>query len=132
MAELVELGGDESWKLAASQPVCRVAWATGAGPTVIPVNHVVHDRTLWVRTSAYSSLVREVDDVRIAVLIDQIDPETRLGWSVQLRGVAHVHWHVDEVPEQVRALHTWASGTRPLWIEMQPDEVHGRRLLAGD
>ena len=132
MAELVELGEDESWELASSQPVCRVAWSTGAGPTVLPVTHVIHDHTVWFRTSAYSSLVREVDDERIAILIDEVDLETRLAWSVQLRGVAHVHWHVEEVPEPVRTLHTWASGSRPLWIEMRPDEVHGRRLVSGD
>jgi nitroimidazol reductase NimA-like FMN-containing flavoprotein (pyridoxamine 5'-phosphate oxidase superfamily) len=132
MAELVELTDDESWELARSQPFCRVAWTSPTGPTVIPLNHVVDGRTLWFRTSAYSELVREVDDTRAAVLVDEIDTSTRLGWSVQLRGVAHVHWHVDEVPEQVRSLHTWASGSRPLWIELAPDEVHGRRLVAGD
>jgi uncharacterized protein len=132
MAELVELGQDESWEMARRQPVCRVAWASSTGPVIIPVNHVVHEHSLWIRTSAYSSLVREVDDVRIAILVDDIDSETRLGWSVQLRGTAHVHWHLDEVPEEVRSLHTWASGPRPLWLELAPDEVNGRRLVAGD
>ena len=132
MAELVELDEDESWELAGGQPLCRVAWATGAGPTVIPVSHIIYDRTLWFRTSAYSSLVREVDDERIAILIDDVDVETRLGWSVQLRGIAHVHWHPDEVPNEVHSLHSWAPGARPLWIELKPDEVHGRRLVSGD
>jgi general stress protein 26 len=99
---------------------------------VIPVNHVIHEHTLWFRTAAYSALVREVDDEQVAVLIDDVDAETRLGWSVQLRGVAHVHWHTEEVPEQVRELHTWASGARPLWVEVHAGEVHGRRLLSGD
>jgi hypothetical protein len=132
MAELVELEQDESWKLVAQQPICRVAWSSGNGPFVLPVNHVVHERSIWIRTSAYSALVREVDDTRIAVLIDDIDLSTRLGWSVQLRGIAHVHWHVEEVPAEVRTLHTWASGPRPLWLELTPDEVNGRRLVAGD
>jgi len=132
MAELVELGRDESWALVSGQPFCRVAWTSGSGPTAIPVNHVVHGHSIWIRTSAYSSLVREVDDNRVAVLVDDIHTETRLGWSVQLRGTAHVHWHIDEVPAEVRDLHTWASGPRPLWIELTPDEVTGRRLVSGD
>lgn len=132
MGQLVELGQDESWELASRQPFCRVAWATGAGPTVIPVNHIVHDGALWFRTAAESSLIREVDDEPIAILVDEMDNETRLGWSVQMRGVAHVHWHAEEVPEAVRSLHSWASGARPLWIELRPDEVHGRRLVSGD
>jgi hypothetical protein len=132
MAELVELGRDESWELVGQQPVCRFAWASGDGPVILPVNHVVHDGSLWVRTAAYSSLVREVDDVRVAVLVDDIDTETRLGWSVQLRGVAQVHYHPEDVPDEVRSLHTWASGSRPLWIQLTPDEVNGRRLVSGD
>ncbi|GAB7006171.1 hypothetical protein JCM18899A_36440 [Nocardioides sp. AN3] len=132
MADLVELGRDESWDLVPQQPICRVAWSTGNGPFVLPVNHVVHGRSIWIRTAAYSSLVREVDDTRVAVLVDSIDTSTRLGWSVQLRGVAHVHWHAEEVPTEVRTLHTWASGPRPLWIHLTPDEIHGRRLVAGD
>lgn len=132
MAELVALDAEESWQLAGTQNVCRVAWTTGSGPMVIPVNHVLHDRTIWFRTSAYSTLVREVDDERVAVLVDEVHEETRLGWSVQVRGTAHVHWHVEEVPEPVQVLHTWASGARPLWVEIRADEIHGRRLLAGD
>ena len=132
MGDLVELGRDEGWDLASSQPFCRVAWTSSSGPTVIPVSHVVHDHAVWFRTSAFSTLVREVDDERVAVLVDQVDTEHSLGWSVQLRGVAHVHYHLDEVPEPVRALHPLASGARPLWIELRPDEVHGRRLVAED
>jgi len=132
MTQLVEIGQDESWELASGQQFCCVAWATGAGPTVIPVNYIVHGETLWFRTAAESSLVREVDDEPIAILIDEVDTETRLGWSVQMRGVAHVHWHPEEVPAPVRSLHSWASGARPLWIELRPDEVHGRRLIPSD
>ena len=132
MADLVELTEDESWELARSQPVCRVAWTSPTGPTLLPVNHVIDGHTLWFRTSAYSELVRQVDDERIAVLVDEIDKETRLGWSVQLRGPANVHWHESEVPPAVRSLLTWVSGPHPLWVEVKTDEVHGRRLTAGD
>jgi uncharacterized protein len=132
MAELVELGQDESWKLAASQPLCKVAWSSASGPVILPINHVIHDRTVWFRTSAYSAIVREVDDETIAILVDEVDVETRTGWSVQLRGIAHVHWHAEEVPDAVHHLHSWASGGRPLWVELRPTEIHGRRLLSGD
>lgn len=130
--DLVELTADEGWELVATQPICRIAWATGAGPSVIPVNHVVYDGALWIRTSAYSSLVAEVDDAKVAILVDDVDHDTRLGWSVQLRGTARIHFHVEEVPEQVRELTTWASGAKPLWVELRPESVIGRRLVSGD
>ncbi len=128
MAELIEISAEEAWELVASQQVCRIAWSSGSGPVILPVNQVVHDRTLWIRTSAYSSLVEEVDDAAVAVLVDEIDPETHLGWSVQLRGIAQVHYHLDPVPEEVQTLRTWADGARPLWIELAGAEVTGRRL----
>ena len=129
---LVDVDATESWALVGQQSVCRIAWTSGDGPVVIPVNHVVHAGALWVRTTAYSKMVREVDDVRVAVLVDDLDRTTHLGWSVQLRGIAQVHYHAEEVPEPVRALQTWAPGTRALWVEVQPDQVTGRRLVAAD
>jgi hypothetical protein len=132
MAELVELNDEESWKLAHSQPFCRIAWTSPSGPMQIPVNHVIDGHAVWFRTSAYSELVREVDDERVSLLVDDIDTESRLGWSVQLRGTANVHWHETEVPEPVRKLLSWVSGPHPLWVEVRADEVHGRRLVAGD
>jgi len=128
MAELIELGVEESWELVGEQAVCHIAWNSGSGPVILPVNHLVHGRTLWIRTSAYSSLVREVDDTPVAVLVDSIDPETHLGWSVQLRGIAQVHFHTDTVPAEVQTLRTWPDGPRPLWIELPGAEVTGRRL----
>ena len=130
--DLVELATAECWDLVGQAPTCRVAWTSGDGPTLIPVNHVAFDGTIWIRTSAYSTLVAEVDDSKVAILVDHLDPETRLGWSVQLRGTAHVHYHPEEVPEEVRTLTTWASGAKPLWVELRPDDVIGRRLVSGD
>jgi nitroimidazol reductase NimA-like FMN-containing flavoprotein (pyridoxamine 5'-phosphate oxidase superfamily) len=130
--DLVDLETAECWELVSQQPTCRIAWTSGDGPTIIPVNHVVFDEALWIRTSAYSSLVQEVDDTKVAILVDRFDPETRLGWSVQLRGIAQVLFHHDEVPEEVRHLTTWAPGAKPLWVQLRPDEVIGRRLVAGD
>lgn len=131
-ARQVEIDPTESWRLVGQQSLCRIAWTSGSGPVVVPVNHLVHDGALWIRTGASTKLVREVDDMRVAVLVDDIDPVTHLGWSVQVRGLAEVHYHPEEVPEPVRALKTWAAGPRPLWVELRPEEVTGRRLVADD
>ena len=127
---LQELSTEESWRLAAAVGVCRIAWTAPDGPILVPVNHVVHERSVWIRTSAYSQLVREVDDARVALLIDDIDKETHLGWSVQLRGMAEIHFHIDQVPMDVRHLETWAGAARPYWIQVHVRDVNGRRLAA--
>lgn len=132
-SQLSELTEDECWSLIAQRTdaqahFARVAWTGSTGPVVIPVNYVVHEESLWIRTSAYSAMAEQVDESLIAVEMDDVDPETHGGWSVLLRGRAAVLYHEDRVPEEVRNLHTWAGGARPLWVHLAPDHVTGRRL----
>lgn len=128
MVQLEELSVEESWKLAATSPLSRIGWTGPVGPVVIPVNHVIHDRAVWIRTSAHSSMAGEIDESAVALLVDDVDPETHLGWSVQFQGRAEILYHEDRVPEQVRELRTWPSGARPLWVRLAPEHVNGRRL----
>lgn len=128
MAQLVEMTTDECWTLLEGAAVCRVAWAGSDGPVILPLNYTVHGHTLWLRTSAHSSISQEIDDDQLAILVDEFDADTQVGWSVQVRGRAEVHYHTDEVPEDVQNLHTWAAGARPLWIKVTPTAVNGRRL----
>ncbi|MEP9385048.1 pyridoxamine 5'-phosphate oxidase family protein [Nocardioides sp. KR10-350] len=130
MAHLEELSVDECWKLAAGSGLARIGWTGPAGPVVLPVNHVVHEGTVWIRTSAHSSMAEEIDESNVAVLVDDLDPATHLGWSVQFRGHADVLYREEQVPEHVRALHSWPSGPRPLWVRLTPKDVNGRRLVA--
>jgi uncharacterized protein len=128
MTTLHELSIEECWELAGTAPLARIAWNASDGPVALPVNFVVHERTIWVRTTAHSSMAAEVDDTQIAVEIDEIDAETHEGWSVLMRGSGSVLYHEDEVPEPVRALRTWPTGPRPLWVRLAPAHVTGRRL----
>lgn len=128
MAHLHELEVAESWQLAATVKLSRIGWNSPTGPVVIPVNHVVHDDSVWIRTSAHSSMAVQIDESAVALLVDDIDPETHLGWSVQFKGRAEIFYHEDRVPEQVLRLRTWPPGARPLWVRLTPKQVNGRRL----
>lgn len=133
MTNLHELSEDECWVLVDQRTseqlhVARVGWNSSIGPVVIPVNYVVDQRTVWIRTSAYSAMAEEVDESPIAVEVDDIDQESRTGWSVMLRGRAAVLYHEDRVPKHIRDLETLAGGVRPLWVRLDPDHVTGRRL----
>ncbi|WP_157571169.1 pyridoxamine 5'-phosphate oxidase family protein [Nocardioides insulae] len=123
---------EECWELiSAGERVARVAWSTAGGPVLVPVNYVVHERVVWMRTSPYSALAREADDAPVAFETDDIDPTTHLGWSVLGRGTAEVIYDHDDVPEPIRTAHPWPAGHRPLWIRIAPRELTGRRLTAG-
>ncbi|MBO0843226.1 MAG: pyridoxamine 5'-phosphate oxidase family protein [Nocardioides sp.] len=128
VVHLEELSSEESWKLAESSHLSRIGWNAPGGPVVLPVNHMIHDGAVWVRTSAHSSMAEQVDESAVALLVDDVDPETHVGWSVQFRGRAEILYREEQVPDVVRGHHTWPSGARPLWVRLQPTHVNGRRL----
>jgi nitroimidazol reductase NimA-like FMN-containing flavoprotein (pyridoxamine 5'-phosphate oxidase superfamily) len=126
---LVELTDDECWQLLSGRSVGRVAWTSAAGQTVLPVNFVVVESEIWFRTSARSSLSREVDDLAVAFEIDDVDDFTRSGWSVLVRGTAQVVHDAARLPRTWPGLETWPGGGHPLHVAIRPDELTGRRLL---
>lgn len=127
---LVELATAECWELLADAPVGRLAWQGPDGLSVIPVNFVVADDRIVVRTAAYSSLARECDDNPVAFEVDAIDQGTRSGWSVLVRGVAHLDYGGSQSGGP--APDVWPAGARPLQLFVDPTSVTGRRLLPAD
>ncbi|GGR55071.1 nitroimidazol reductase NimA-like FMN-containing flavoprotein (pyridoxamine 5'-phosphate oxidase superfamily) [Nocardioides luteus] len=129
MSQLEELTVEESWRLAAGAQVSRIGWTGPRGPVVIPVNHVVHDDSVWIRTSAHSSMAEQIDESAVALLVDELDPDTHVGWSVQFKGRAEILYRDSQVPDTIKSLHSWPAGARPLWVRLHPKEVTGRRLV---
>lgn len=122
--QLVELTEDECWELLGGVEVGRIAWPTAAGPEIVPVNHVVDGTTLRIRTPAYSALVREADDERVALEADGLDAGTRTGWSVVARGRAEVRYDGDRGPDP----DPWPEGSRRTLLVVTVDSITGRRL----
>jgi hypothetical protein len=125
---LLDLDPDECWTLAATQPVGRLAWTGPDGPTVVPVNFEVTGGCVHVRTAAYSALARECDDSRVAFQVDRFDETSRSGWSVLMRGHAHLqyghggHDGGDADPD------VWPTGSRALRVTVDVDQLTGRRV----
>jgi len=126
---LIELQDDECWRLLTERAVGRVSWAGAVGQTILPVNYVVIDTEIWFRTTAHSSLSREVDELPVAFEIDEVDDFTRSGWSVLVRGTAHVVFDATSLPRTWPGLETWPGGSHALHVAVRPIEVTGRRLL---
>lgn len=123
--QLLELTDDECWTLAASHPVGRLAWTSPHGPTVIPVNFVATGRQVHIRTAAYSALARECDDSAVAFEVDEFDADSHSGWSVLMRGRAHLQVGGSDGGDQPNV---WPAGVRGLQVTIDVDEVSGRRI----
>ena len=64
--------------------------------------------------------------------IDAIDPATRTGWSVLVKGRATEITHPDDLRRvEDLTLGYWTVATRPNWIRITPREVTGRRIWQG-
>jgi len=123
-SRLTDLTADECWSLAAGQPVGRLAWTGPRGPTVVPVNFVVTGRQVHVRTAAYSVIARECDDSIVAFEVDQFHADDRSGWSVLMRGTAHI----DVGAAGGDQVDPWPSGVRSLRLTVDVEQISGRRI----
>lgn len=123
------LGDVESLELLASMPFGRIVFTHDALPAVHPVNFVIDDHAVIIRTAPGSQLSTATNGTIVAFQTDDIDLTTRSGWTVTVIGHAS---HVTDAGERERLttmpLHAWAAGDRDLFIRIDVELVHGRRL----
>jgi uncharacterized protein len=128
-APLVELKPVECFELLARQQVGRIVYFDALGPVALPVNFVVHAKTVLVRTSPHGSLASHLRETpRCAFEVDDVNLALQSGWSVLVRGSAAWVRHPDTAA-CVEWPRPWPAGSRPLLIRITPVEVSGRRLL---
>jgi nitroimidazol reductase NimA-like FMN-containing flavoprotein (pyridoxamine 5'-phosphate oxidase superfamily) len=125
---VVDLSPEECWELASAQPVGRLAWSGAHGPTIIPVNFTVDGAEVLVRTAAHSEVARECDDSAVAFEVDHVDSSTRSGWSVLMRGRAHLAYG----PSGHAEPDVWVPGPRNLLLRIDVTEVTGRRITSAE
>jgi uncharacterized protein len=118
----------ESIRLLASVPVGRIVFTVRALPAVRPVNFVVDDGSVIIRTGPGSKLTAAVRNAVVAFQADEIDPVGHTGWSVTVTG------RVQEIRDpaerdRLRPLVTpWASGEKEHFLRIVPELVSGVRL----
>lgn len=126
-AHCVELDPEDCWELVGPAPVGRLVWQGERGLSVATLNFAVDRHSILVRTIAYGSIARECDDSQVAFQVDYADEATRTGWSVLMRGRAHVEYG-ETVP--IDAVDAWPEGSRLLALRVVADRVSGVRLTA--
>ena len=89
--ETVELTPAECWRLLADAPMGRIVFTEHAMPAIRPVNHLIEDETIVIRSHLGAAIVSHAsapDGAVVCYEADQIDPGRHTGWSVIATGVA--------------------------------------------
>ncbi|AYF77718.1 pyridoxamine 5'-phosphate oxidase family protein [Nocardia yunnanensis] len=129
---MVNLSRTESLRLLASRPFGRVVFTRDALPAIRPVNHLVDGELVVVRTRLSSRLTTAVhadSEVVVAYEVDDIDPVTRLGWSVVVTGIARTVTDPMRAARYDRALQPWIDGVMDTIVAIEPSLVTGVRLV---
>lgn len=103
--------------------VGRIAWSSGERVSILPVTYAVTDGAIRFRTSAESVL--STIDGPVAFEVDDVDVETRTGWSVVVHGTAQ---RTDGRAE----VEPWAPGARDVVMQVSIDHISGRSVSFGE
>ncbi len=131
-AHLSELSRPECLELLAANRFGRLAVTMGAhAPLIRPINYVFDkpSQSVAFRTGLGTKLHALVRAARAAFEIDEIDPESRTGWSVVIVGVTEQVTNPGDVRRlESHALETWALGAEAQWVRIRAFSVSGRRI----
>jgi nitroimidazol reductase NimA-like FMN-containing flavoprotein (pyridoxamine 5'-phosphate oxidase superfamily) len=120
---------EECLRLAASQPVGRVAFMSDGEPIVLPVNHALVGQFVVFRTLVGTKLNAVAKGTPMAFEVDSFDEAGQTGWSVVFRGTAE---EIDEDDMRDLDLLSWVDEpVRDRWVRIRPDTVTGRRIPDG-
>ena len=127
------LDAGECLRLLNSENVGRIALTSGALPVVLPVNYVIHDDHIVIRTRRGTTLAAATRNAIVAFEADRFDDRTGQGWSVMVQGIAR---ELRDAPRlalaQAAPLARWLDATDSRHVGISIDMISGRRLPIGD
>ncbi|MEV5530830.1 pyridoxamine 5'-phosphate oxidase family protein [Streptomyces prunicolor] len=131
----VELKHAEALRLLGSISLGRIVFTLHTLPTIRPVNHLLDQGDIIIRTDAGSALAVHAEEndgrgVVVAYQADAIDPHSHLGWSVIATGYAHLITSRNELDRYRQLLHPWVDQTKDCAIRIHPEELTGIRLIS--
>jgi nitroimidazol reductase NimA-like FMN-containing flavoprotein (pyridoxamine 5'-phosphate oxidase superfamily) len=131
--KLIELTRDEALGLLAGVSLGRIVFTRNALPAIRPVNHIVEDGEIIIRTHGDSALAGQtsgtgIGGVVVAYEADQIDPVTHQGWSVVVTGYARKVTDPEQIARYQTMLEPWVDVTMDHAVRIRPDIVNGFRL----
>lgn len=119
---------EDCWELLRTHEVGRIAWANSEGITVLPVNYIVVENGIIVRTTPTGLLGELAHDVTVAFQVDEVDAETLIAWSVLARGRAKELTEAERADQAESIPEPWVGGERQLLLRIGVEQISGRAL----
>lgn len=126
-----ELTAAECWRLLAGTSLGRIVFTRMALPAIRPVNHLVEDRTIIIRSHMGAAIVYRAASGGGTVVCyeaDELDPVARTGWSVIATGMAQLVRDPDVIARYRRKLEPWIGGEMDYVIAVKPQMITGLRI----
>lgn len=128
----IDLSRADCQTLLESRNIGRIGWSAGDGPQIFPVSYACVADLVVFRTSPFGVLSELVRPAHVVFEVDELDEQTRSGWSV----IAHGRAQAVASPALLTHLWTvdgaepWAAGTRNLFIGIEVERLTGRSFGA--
>jgi nitroimidazol reductase NimA-like FMN-containing flavoprotein (pyridoxamine 5'-phosphate oxidase superfamily) len=125
------LSPDECVRLLRTRSFGRIGLSADALPVVLPVNYVVVDHSVVIRTGKGTRLSAAARNAIVAFEVDDVDRESGLEWSVMIQGLAtettaRTCAQIADAPELAR----WIDAVGNRHFSISVDRISGRRLRA--
>lgn len=128
---VLELDDEQSWKLLEATKHGRLVVSVAGEPDIFPLNYLVSDRKIYLRTAPGNKLAQLTINSRVLLETDGILSEE--AWSVVLRGTARVLTNSTELAAvEELGLKTWVPTLKDFYVEIVPTSVSGRHFELGE
>jgi nitroimidazol reductase NimA-like FMN-containing flavoprotein (pyridoxamine 5'-phosphate oxidase superfamily) len=130
--QAIDLTEAECWQLMRGVSLGRVVFTQHAMPAIRPVNHVVDDRKIIIRSHAGAAIVSRAvagDGSVVCYEADDLDPVRHTGWSVIATGMARLVVEPAALARYRDLLEPWIAGEMDHVVAIEPEFVSGIRLV---
>jgi nitroimidazol reductase NimA-like FMN-containing flavoprotein (pyridoxamine 5'-phosphate oxidase superfamily) len=125
-----EISREECLQLLSERSLGRLGVIDEGRPLIFPVNYALDGEAILFRTDPGLKL-RRTPLRQVAFEVDDVDLETGTAWSVLVQGHAfEITRAIDRRSEARRRLSVspLAPGEKHHWLQIEADEITGRRL----
>ena len=117
------------WTHLRSSTVGRLGVNVGRQPDIFPVNYVIDDNEIVIRTQPGTKLASAIMGQNVAFEIDGFDHDARQGWSVVVHGIARESRLLGDATHDAELpIDPWAPGEKTRHLRIKPTKVTGRSI----